>query len=66
MGEIMIKKILKVVKKIIMAVLIIYTYNMIALPLNVPIPINVLTILIVTVLGLPSMLVLIIFSLLFF
>jgi len=62
----MLKKILKVVKKIIMAILIIYTYNVIALPLNVTIPINIFTVLIVVILGLPSMLALIIFSLIFF
>ena len=59
----MLKVIFKVVKKIIMAVLFIYVYNKISLPLDVVVPINVFTVAIVAVCGLPSIVMLIIFSL---
>ena len=61
----MLKKILNVVKKIIMAVLLIYAYNIMGLPINVMIPINIITVLIASILGLPGILSLIVFSLLF-
>ncbi len=62
----MFKKIFKLVKKVIMAALIIYAYNVIAAPLDTIIPINIFTVLFVTFLGLPSMFALAIFSLLLF
>ena len=62
----MIKKLFIIIKKIIMSVLLIYAYNVIASPLNVVLPINIITVLIVAILGIPSMLALIIFSLVFF
>lgn len=59
----MFKKIFKIIKKIIVAVLFIYGYNKLALPLNVIIPINVVTVLMVALCGIPSILMLILFSL---
>ena len=58
----MLNKVFKVVKKIIMSVLFIYAYNKLALPLNVLIPINIATILFVAICGIPSILVLVLFS----
>ncbi len=59
----MFKKIFNIIKKIIVAVLFIYGYNKLALPLNVIIPINVITVLMVALCGIPSILMLILFSL---
>lgn len=59
----MFKKIFNIIKKIIVAVLFIYGYNKLALPLNVIIPINVVTVLMVALCGIPSILMLILFSL---
>ena len=57
----MFKKIFDIVKKIILAVLLIYAYNKLALPLNVIIPINIITVLFVYVCGIPSLLCLVLF-----
>ena len=59
----MFKKILNVIKRIIVAVLIIYAYNKLALPLDVVIPMNVITILLVACCGIPAILMLVLFSL---
>lgn len=50
------KNILLIVKKIIMSYVILYGYNLIAVNFNMVIPINVITILLITVLGVPSLL----------
>ena len=63
MGDYMIKIIYNVLKKIIVSVLFIYAYNKLALPLNIIIPINIITVLFVSVCGIPSILMLILFSL---
>ena len=59
----MIKKIFNVVKKIIMSVLFIYAYNKLTLPLDVVIPMNFITVCLVTLCGIPSILMLVLFSL---
>lgn len=59
----MLRKIFNIIKKIIMAVLFIYTYNKLALPLNVIIPINIITVCLVALCGIPSILLLVLFSL---
>lgn len=61
----MLKKIFDVIKRVIMAVLFIYAYNKFALPLNVIIPINMITVLLVSLCGIPSILMLVLFSLVF-
>ena len=60
----MFKKLFNVIKKVILAVLFIYAYNKLALPLDVVIPMNVVTILLVAICGVPSILMLVLFSLL--
>lgn len=50
------KNILAIVKKIIMSYVILYGYNLIAVNFNMVIPINVITILLITLLGVPSLL----------
>lgn len=59
----MLKKIFGVIKRVVMAVLFIYAYNKFALPLNVIIPINMITVLLVSLCGIPSILMLVLFSL---
>ena len=59
----MLKKIFDVFKKFILAVLLIYAYNKMALPLNMFIPMNVFTILLVMFCGIPSIIMLVLFSL---
>ena len=59
----MMKKGFNLIRKFIVAVLIIYAYNKMALPLNLFIPMNALTILLVTFCGIPSIIMLILFSL---
>jgi len=53
----------KIIKRIIFAVLLIYAYNKLALPLNLIIPLNLLTIGLVGLFGIPSILMLVLFSL---
>lgn len=59
----MFKFILCCLKKIIVSVLFIYAYNKLTLPLNVIIPLNYITILLVSLCGIPSILMLVLFSL---
>lgn len=59
----MIRKLFVLIKKFIVAVLLIYAYNKIALPSNLFIPMNMITILLVTVFGIPSIIMLVLFSL---
>lgn len=52
----MLNGIVKILKKIILSSLIIYAYNMLSFPLNLLIPINIVTVLLVTILGFPALL----------
>lgn len=58
----MAKKIINVIKRIIMAFLLIYAYNSLGVSLGILIPLNFFTIIFVSICGLPSMLALILFS----
>ena len=51
----MLKKIGEILKKIIFSIVLLYGYNMIATPINVMIPINLITIGAVTILGFPAL-----------
>ena len=59
----MFKRMINIIKKIIVAILLIYAYNKMALPLNLFIPMNIFTIFLVTFCGMPSIIMLILFSL---
>lgn len=61
----MLRKIGNIIKKIIVSVLFIYAYNKLALPLNIVVPINIVTVILVSICGIPSILMLILFSLIF-
>lgn len=60
----MMKNILGIVKKLILSFVILYTYNLIAVNFNMVIPINIITIGLITFLGTPSLLALILFKVL--
>lgn len=62
----MIKKIFNLIKKFVLAVLFIYGYNVIVSPINTTMPINFLTILLVTFFGLPAVIGYCLFSLFVF
>lgn len=52
----MLKKLLNLIKKIVFSVFLIYGFNLMATPLNLIIPINVITVGFITLLGLPALL----------
>ena len=56
----MLKKIFVVIKKIVFSSFLLYGYNLLAVPLNIIIPINFFNIGIISVLGIPAL-----FSLIF-
>lgn len=56
----MLKKIYNLIKKIVISAFALYSYNLIAAPIGLIVPINIITISILTVLGLPSLIFLII------
>lgn len=56
----MIKNIFKLIKKVLASVFILYGYNMIASPLGFIIPINIITVALVSMLGIPALLSLIV------
>ena len=60
------KKIFKIIKKILFSFFILYTYNMIAVSFNLIIPINIFTIIFITILDIPGLLLLVIILKLFF
>lgn len=52
----MLKKIFSLIKKIVFSVFLIYGFNLIASPLNLIIPINLITVGLITILGVPALL----------
>lgn len=60
----MLKKLFQILKKVIFSMFLIYGYNLIAVPLGVLVPLNILTILYVAIFGVPALLSLI--ALIFF
>ena len=50
------KTILKIIKKVVLAFCIIYGFNLIGIGLNITIPINLITIMLVALLDLPGLL----------
>ena len=51
----MIKKMFNILKKIVLAAFILYGFNLIMSPLSVIVPINIITVFIVTLLGFPGL-----------
>ena len=60
----MLKKIFQIFKKILFSMFLIYGYNLIAVPLEILVPLNILTVLYVAIFGVPALLSLI--ALIFF
>ena len=52
----MLKKLLKLLQKMIISSFALYSYNVIAAPLNLIVPINIITVSLVTFLGIPALL----------
>lgn len=52
----MLKKIFQILKKIVFSMFLIYGYNLIAVPLGILVPLNILTVLYVTIFGVPALL----------
>lgn len=52
----MFKKVFKAIKRIIVSVFLLYGYNLIAAPLGFIIPINLITVLLISILGIPALL----------
>lgn len=62
----MFKKVFSLIKKIIFSSFILYGYNLIAAPLGLIIPINLITVSLLTLLGMPALFSLIIILLMVF
>lgn len=52
----MVKKIIRILRKIVISFFLIYGYNLLAVPLGIIIPFNIITILFVACFGLPALL----------
>lgn len=57
----MLKKMVGIIKKIIFGFLFIYAFNRLAVPLSIIIPMNFITVGLVSMLGIPAMFMLILF-----
>lgn len=57
---------LKIIKKIIFSIFIIYSFNIIAVKFNIVIPINLFTITLVSILDIPGMVMLLLSSVMLF
>ena len=55
----MLKVIIKILKRIIISSFLLYGYNLIVQPLGLSIPINIITVGVLTILGVPALLALI-------
>ncbi len=58
----MFKFIIKFIKKIVFSALFIYTYNSMALPVNISIPFNVITVILLSFFGIPSLFAILFYS----
>ena len=62
----MIKKMFNILKRIIISAFILYGYNLIVTPINLTIPINIITVSSVSILGFPILFVLVLLKVLMF
>ena len=62
----MLKKIYILLKKVVISAFLLYGYNLIAAPLNLIIPINIVTVTLLTVFGFPALFSLIVVFIIFF
>ena len=62
----MLKKIVKILRRIIVSALLLYGYNVIASPINIIVPINLINIGLLTILGFPALFALIFINVIVF
>ncbi len=62
----MLRKIFNIIKKIVVSAFILYGYNLLVGPLNLYIPINIITVLLLTIFGIPALISLIVILLIVF
>lgn len=62
----MIKKLILLIKKLVFSFFLLYAYNVIVEPLNLNIPINIITLSLLTIFGVPALVSLIIISVVIF
>lgn len=62
----MLKKIYKVIKNLVVSIFLIYAFNLISAPINIIIPINVITVLLVCIFGVPAILALTLLTVILF
>lgn len=62
----MLKKIYKIIKKFVFGAFALYAYNLLAVSFNLVMPINIFTIILVSFLGLPALLALILLMVMLF
>lgn len=55
MGDFMLKKVINLLKKVVFSSFFLYGYNLLAAPLNLIIPINLINILLLSLLGVPAL-----------
>lgn len=63
MGDYVILKLLKILKRIVISMLLIYSFDVLAVSLNITIPINIITIALVFLFDIPAIGCLVFFSL---
>ena len=63
MGDIMLKLVLKIFKKVIIGIVLLFGYNTFLTSLNVMIPINIVTIVLATIFDIPGIIGIVIFYL---
>lgn len=52
----MLKKLLKIIKRIVVSSFLLYGYNLLVQPIGLIVPINVITVGVISILGIPAML----------
>jgi len=52
----MLKKLLKIIKRIVVSSFLLYGYNLLIQPIGLIVPINVITVGVISILGIPAML----------
>lgn len=62
----MTKSLFCVLKKIILSIVLLYSFNVMVMPLNINIPINVITVATISLLGIPSLISLLVILLIAF
>lgn len=62
----MFNKIIGIIKNFILSIFMIYAFNLISAPINIIIPINIITVLLVCIFGIPAILALVVLTIILF